>query len=128
MIVRLALALLGLAAVPAAAQSISATPIEALHTALHLTPPQETAWKAYRGEASAPNRALDRRRAASQMFPSLSSPQRLDLVEAEMKEELRDLERQSRALKAFYATLDPAQQRTFDAQTLPPQGNDRTRP
>jgi hypothetical protein len=112
-------ALIG-AATPALSQTVGLPPIDALHQALHLSPVQEGAWKAYRAEASAPTRAQDRRRAASLMFPNLSAPQRMDLIEAEMKQELADLQKQSQALKAFYVTLSPAQKSTFDAQTLPP--------
>ncbi len=108
------------AAPPALSQTVGLPPISALHQALHLSPQQEEAWKAYRAEASAPSRAQDRRRAASLMFPNLSAPQRMDLIEAEMKQELADLQRQTLALKAFYATLSPDQKATFDAQTLPP--------
>ena len=54
------------------------------------------------------------------MFANLSAPQRMDLVEAEMRQELLDLQQQSQALKAFYATLSPEQKSIFDAQTLPP--------
>ncbi len=108
------------AAPPASSQTVGQSPINALHQALHLSPQQESAWQAYRAQASAPTRAQDRRRAASVMFPNLSAPQRMDLIEAEMKQELADLQHQSQALKAFYATLSPDQKSTFDAQTLPP--------
>ena len=54
------------------------------------------------------------------MFPNLDAPQRMDLVEAEMKQELLDLQRQSEALKSFYGTLSAEQKAIFDAQTLPP--------
>ena len=105
---------------PVWSQTIGVPPLAALHLALHLNGQQETAWKAYRDEASAPIRTQERRRAAAQLFPSLSAPQRMDLVEAEMRQELLDLQNQSRALKAFYATLSPEQQRIFNARTLPP--------
>jgi len=123
----LALALIWSTAQPAAAQTIGATPIDALHAALHLSPAQDLAWKVYRAQAAAPARAEQRRRAAAQIFPSLGAPQRMDLVLAEMKAELVDLEQQARALKAFYAALDPGQQREFDARTLPATGSDPSR-
>ncbi len=113
-------ALMG-SAPPAWSQNIGASPLTTLHQQLQLSPAQEIAWKAYRAEASAPTATQDRRRAAATMFPHLSSPQRMDLVEAEMKQELLDLERQSQALKAFYATLSPGQKSLFDARTLPQQ-------
>jgi hypothetical protein len=54
------------------------------------------------------------------LFPTLTAPRRIDLVEAEMQQDLADLHRQAQALKAFYAILTPPQQRTFDTKTLPP--------
>ena len=104
----------------ATAASPTPSPVDGLHQALHLTPDQEVAWQAYRAEASAPTKAQERRRAAAQLFQTLNAAQRMDLVEAEMKQELVDLQRQSAALKAFYAKLNPDQQHTFDVQTLPP--------
>ena len=38
-----------------------------------------------------------------------------------MRQELTELQRQSTALKALYATLSPEQQRVFDERTLPPE-------
>lgn len=93
--------------------------MDALHRALNLSPGQEGAWQAYRAQAIAPTQAQDRRQAAAQMFAGLHAPQRMDLVAAEMKQELLDLQRQAQALGTFYQALSPAQQAVFDAQTLP---------
>ncbi len=101
-------------------QDNGAQAIEALHLALRLSPAQETAWRAYRSAADLPNQAQQRRSAAAGLFRTLDAPHRMDLVEAEMRQELADLQRQSQALKAFYAALNPEQQRTFDTRTLPP--------
>jgi hypothetical protein len=61
------------------------------------------------------------------LFPTLTAPRRIDLVEAEMQQDLADVHRQSEALKAFYATLTPDQQRIFDIQTLPSESSDDDR-
>jgi hypothetical protein len=108
------------AAAPASAQTIGLTPIEQLHQALHLTPQQESAWQLYRSAADAPDKAQSRRRSASSLFRTLDAPHRMDLVEAEMRQELADLQHQSQVLKAFYAALSPEQRRVFDERTLPP--------
>jgi hypothetical protein len=113
----------GLLSAPAYAQTIGASPVTALHQSLHLTPQQEPAWKAYRDAAAVPAKAQGRRQAASKMFPSLTSPQRMDLIDAEMRQEMQDFKAQSEALKAFYGTLSPDQKRIFDKQTLPPRGD-----
>ena len=110
-------------AAPGMAQQITNNPMDGLHQALNLSPAQENAWRTYRAQVSAPNQAQDRRRSAQRLFPTLNAVQRMDLVEAEMKQDLIDLDRQSRALKAFYATLTPEQQRIFDKRTLPPAQN-----
>jgi hypothetical protein len=112
----------------ALAQSVGSTPIEQLHQALHLSAAQEGAWQLYRSAADVPDKAQARRQQASTMFRTLDAPHRMDLVEAEMRQELADLERQSRALKAFYATLTPDQQRTFDTRTLPPANQSQGQP
>lgn len=108
---------------PALAQNVGATPVEALHQALHLTPSQEGAWQLYRSASDIPEQAQSRRRAASSLFRTLDSPHRMDLVEAELRQELADIDRQSQALKAFYVVLSPEQKRIFDARTLPPADN-----
>ena len=111
----------GLAAGGAQAQGPQRGPnLNALHDALHLTPAQEPAWNAYKATATPSAQALQRRRSAAMLFPTLTAPRRVDLVEAEMQQDIADLHRQGEALKAFYAGLTPAQQRTFDTQTLPP--------
>ncbi|WP_420382912.1 Spy/CpxP family protein refolding chaperone [Novosphingobium sp.] len=104
-------------------QTSGPSQIEQLHQALHLTAMQEGAWQLYRSGADAPDKAQARRRSASSLFRTLDAPHRMDLVEAEMRQELDDLQRQSQALKAFYAGLTPDQRRIFDARTLPPVEN-----
>ena len=99
--------------------------LTALHDALHLSASQEAAWSTYKMSVSPSAGAQQRRRAAAQLFPTLPAPRRIDLVEAEMQQDLDDLRHQAQALKTFYATLSPDQQRTFDTKTLPPpQGRD----
>jgi hypothetical protein len=98
--------------------------LKALHDALHLSADQEPAWNDYKAAATPSTQAQQRRRSAAQLFPTLTAPRRIDLVEAEMQQDLADLHRQGEALKRFYAGLSPAQQRTFDAQTLPQPGRE----
>jgi hypothetical protein len=93
--------------------------LTALYDALNLTPSQESAWTAYKASVAAPDMAQQRRRAAMALFPTLTAPRRMYLVEAEMRQDLADLHRQAESLSSFYATLDPVQRRVFDAQTLP---------
>jgi len=107
---------------PVLAQTVGLSQVEQLHQALHLTPSQEGAWQLYRSASDVPDKAQSRRRAASTLFRTLDAPRRMDLVEAEMRQELSDLQHQSQVLKAFYVTLSPEQKRVFDERTLPPAG------
>lgn len=110
-------------AAPGMAQQANSNLLDGLHQALNLNGMQENAWRAYRAQLATPSQAQERRRAAQRLFPTLNAVQRMDLVEAEMKQDLIDLDRQSKALKAFYAALTPEQQRIFDKRTLPPAQN-----
>jgi len=94
-----------------------------LHDALNLSSFQEPAWQAYT-TAMTPDPQTDaRHRATDQMLPSLPTPRRLALIQAAMAQDAIELKRQGAAMLAFYSQLSPAQQRVFDAQTLPPSGN-----
>jgi periplasmic protein CpxP/Spy len=93
-----------------------------LHDALHLTPDQEAAWRAF-AAASAPSPEQEaRERAAQSMMASLRSPQRVDLSISAAEADLQTLRERGAALKAFYAVLTAAQQATFDRRTLPDEG------
>jgi hypothetical protein len=61
-----------------------------------------------------------RRRQASTMMQSLPTPRRVDLIEAEMDEDMAAMRRQGAAVKTFYAQLAPDQQKTFDSMTYQP--------
>jgi hypothetical protein len=45
----------------------------------------------------------------------LTTPERLDRMQAHMAENVAAFQRHAAAVKALYAALSPAQQRTFDA-------------
>ena len=82
-----------------------------LHTALKLDSKQETAWNnlvdAERPMArSAPDRAVD--------WDALSTPERVERMQARMQTQQATLAEYLVVLKAFYAGLTPTQQRTFD--------------
>ena len=83
--------------------------------ALQLTEAQQAGWNSYR-EAVKPVRPakhLDR-----ESFAKLTTPQRIDHMQQQRTERNAQAHRRDEATKAFYATLTPAQQKTFDAQTL----------
>lgn len=83
--------------------------------ALQLTEAQQAGWNSYREAMKPvrPTKPLDR-----EGFAKLTTPQRIDLMQQKRAERNAQAERRAEATKAFYATLTPAQQKTFDAETL----------
>jgi hypothetical protein len=129
LIIGIAIALLALCEPALAQQDYGPSPgyaspdvaMKNLHDALHLSEQQETAWRAYSGQMALAGQARVRQQAGQRMMPSLDAPHRMDLIEAEMQQELVDLHSRAQALKSFYAVLTPAQRQIFDQRTLPPQ-------
>lgn len=111
-------------AVLAAEPAVSAQ-LARLHADLRLTPAQEAAWAAYTG-AIAPSAEVEaRHRATDRMLPSLTTPRRIALIAATMAADEADFRKQGAAVNAFYDQLTPAQQKTFDDETLPSRGTPR---
>src|SRR5580658_8770297 len=93
--------------------------LQRLHDALRLTPDQEGAWSVFAAASATDPEQLARERAAQQMMPRLTSPQRVALSIAAAEADLATLRRRGEALRAFYATLSPVKQAEFDRQTTP---------
>jgi hypothetical protein len=91
--------------------------LSAVHDALHLTAAQEAGWRAYVAAISPDPSADARHRETARMMPTLPTPRRVDLINAEVDEDAALVHRQGAAVKAFYASLTPAQQHAFDRQT-----------
>jgi len=111
-------ALIAALALSAGGVAFAQTPdLSSLHDALHLTAAQEDGWRAYRAAIQPDPYAESRHRAAARMLPTLTTPRRVDLMNAEMSSDMAYARRQGDAVKAFYAALNPDQQRAFDHQT-----------
>jgi hypothetical protein len=126
---RWAILILGLSLTSAAAaqpiDSETAPQLNRLHDQLRLSAAQEPAWSAYK-RAIAPNAQVQaRHRATDQMLPTLPTPRRIALIAATMAADEADFHKQGAAVTAFYNQLTAAQQRTFDAETVPASGNPR---
>ncbi len=95
-----------------------------LHGDLQLNPSQEGAWQAFQQSYRVDPQEMARERDAEQRMPGMTGPQRMDLAISMAEQDLAGMRRRGDALKAFYATLSPQQQRVFDRDTLqpPPQG------
>ena len=92
---------------------------EKLRAILQLRPDQEPALRAL-VDAMKPDPAEMQRREAErgardQARPQLTTPQRLDRMQARLAERQAQFARRADAIKRFYAQLNPAQQRAFDA-------------
>lgn len=87
--------------------------MEQLKAELKITPAQDAAWKAFvaRTEPTPPKAP-----AAAQDWSKLTTPQRLDAMQAMHAERSAEMAKRIDATKSFYAQLSPEQQKTFDAQ------------
>jgi protein CpxP len=93
-----------------------------LHDALGIRSDQEGAWQAFAAAMAPQPGAEDERRAWHDQHAEgmegarhLTTPERLDRMQARMTEHMAAFQRHAAAVKALYAALTPAQQRTFDA-------------
>jgi len=98
-----------------------------LHAALHLTLPQEAAWRDYQTALEPDAVSQARHQSAQMMMAGLSTPRRIDLIDANMQADLEQMHRQGEATKAFWTSLTPEQQKVFDRETLPPPGGQNER-
>jgi len=85
--------------------------MDRLKTLLQITPAQEAAWKAYtaRVEPTPPKAP-----AANEDWSKLTTPQRLEKMQALHDARHAEMNKRIEATKSFYAQLTPAQQKSFD--------------
>jgi len=86
----------------------------AIKQKLQLTPAQESAWTTFTTAMQPGTRPVMPDRAE---LAKLSTPERLDRMRAVHAQHGTEMDRRAEAVKAFYATLTPEQQKTFDAET-----------
>lgn len=86
-----------------------------LKAKLQLTAEQETAWTTFTEAMKPQQRGA---RLDWKGMRELSTPERIDRMRAMRAQRDAEMDRRGEATKAFYAQLNPAQQKTFDAQTL----------
>jgi len=94
---------------------------ERLKTRLQLTPAQEPAWLAFVARMQPEKGArVQRERTQSQdsKWSELTTPERLDLMQARMAEREAAMGKRVEAIKSFYATLNPSQQKVFDGERI----------
>lgn len=89
-----------------------------LRDALQLRPDQEPALKALIAAMQPPPGAMDRMRGEHEAMGKLTTPQRLDRMQAMMAEHQSRFAQHADAIKRFYAQLSPTQQKAFDAMPM----------
>ena len=100
-----------------------------LKAELKLNASQESAWSNFESATKPPAQPAQRmdRKAARAEFEKLSTPQRLDRMQARQSERAARFALRADATRSFYAVLSPEQQKTFDAKAMPhgPHGKHR---
>ncbi len=86
---------------------------------LQLSPAQMPAWDTFTAAMQPGERHARLDRSGMQQ---LTTPERIDRMRAMRSQRAAEADRRGEVVKTFYATLTPAQQKTFDAQTLRMQG------
>lgn len=89
----------------------------ALHDALKLQDSQKSAWDQFQAAMKPPARpeAKDRE-AHREAFKSMNTLQRLDWMKTMKAKREAQMSQRDEAIRSFYQQLQPAQQKTFDAQ------------
>lgn len=90
---------------------------------LKITPAQEGAWTAFTAAMQPPARMMDGQRPMADQrgeLDKLTTPERIDKMKALRAQRMTDMnaemDKRGEATKAFYTTLSPEQQKTFDAE------------
>ena len=89
---------------------------EAFKQKLQITPAQESAWNTFQ-QAMKPGERHARLDSDRQALAQLTTPERIDRMRALRTQRTAEADRRGDAVKAFYATLTPAQQKTFDTES-----------
>jgi hypothetical protein len=89
-----------------------------LRDALQLRPDQEPALRALIAALQPPPGERERMRKPGEDGAGLTTPQRLDRMQARMAEHQQRFQAHAAALKRFYAQLSPTQQKAFDAMPM----------
>lgn len=90
-----------------------------LKSALKITASQEAAWSAFTA-ATAPNPGAMQAPIARDDWSKLTTPQRMEKMQAFRAERDAVMAKRMDAVKTFYAALTPEQQKVFDAQSFGP--------
>lgn len=90
--------------------------LAALKQKLQLNPAQEGAWQSFNAATQPPARPPQRFDRAE--FAKLTTPQRLERMQARQAERAERFASRAAATRSFYAALTPEQQKVFDAESM----------
>lgn len=104
---------------PAKWEARRAEHLSGLKAKLNLAPEQEAAWNTFTS-ASQPgmHRMGGDQKAMRDEFAKLSTPERIDRMQARSEMRRAEMAERAEAIKAFYAQLTPEQQKVFDAEAM----------
>ncbi len=89
-----------------------------LKAELKLAPEQEAAWSAFVARTAPEPRMAGKDGAQREDWSKLTTPERLDKMQARHAERGEQMAKRIDATKSFYAALTPEQQKTFDSQSM----------
>jgi hypothetical protein len=90
-----------------------------LKAELKLAPEQESAWAAFVARtAPEPRKMGGKEGAQREDWSKLTTPERLDKMQARHAERSEAMTKRIEATKSFYASLTPEQQKTFDSKSM----------
>ncbi|WP_395349559.1 Spy/CpxP family protein refolding chaperone [Variovorax sp. UC122_21] len=92
--------------------------LAALKDKLKLNASQESAWSSYTSATQPPGPRPDGQRMTRADFAKLTTPQRIERMQARQAERSAMFAKRADATKSFYAALTPEQQKTFDAESM----------
>ena len=102
---------------PEAQEAHRAKRMQALKAKLQINASQESAWNDY-VTATQRQRPAPGERPNREAFAQMTTPERIDAMQAMHAKRQAAMDQRSQATKTFYAALNPQQQKTFDAETL----------
>ncbi|MEJ5028152.1 Spy/CpxP family protein refolding chaperone [Comamonas sp. MYb69] len=102
---------------PEAREAHMAKRMQTLKASLKLNASQEAGWTSYMA-AVKPQRPAPGDRPERPDFAKMTTPERIDAMAAMHAKHQAAMDQRNQATKAFYASLTPEQQKTFDAETL----------
>lgn len=90
----------------------------ALKTKLQITSAQESGWTAFAAAMQPPARTIAQRDQIRAEMEKLTTPERIDKMQALKAQRDAEMTQRGDATKTFYAALTPEQKKVFDAEAL----------